>query len=381
MHFAVDAHAIGRRLTGNEVYVRNLLEGLAAMQTGARITAYYSVADAEERIPPEFRKRQVSCNPFVRLGLDLSRKLREDRPDLLHVQYTAPVFCSVPVVASVHDVSYLDHPEYFPRARAWQLALTVQKTVRQATVILTPSEYSKQSILRSYSVAEEKVRVVPNGVSPMFRPVPREAALSRLRMRFHLPDKFLLCVGDLQPRKNQIGLIAAFQDLMQDEPLPHHLVFAGKDTWFGERVRQAARESGMSDRIHFLGFVTDDELIDLYSGCEVSVFPSFYEGFGLPILEAMACGCSVACSNTTAMPEVANATAILFDPNSVREIGRAIRDLLLDAELRLRMERLGLQRASQFSWDRAARQTLEVYYEVAGAQKSQPAKKAMFARP
>jgi len=205
--------------------------------------------------------------------------------------------------------------------------------------------------------------------------------MARLKMRFHMPEKFLLCVGDLQPRKNQIGLIAAFREIVKSDALPHHLVFAGKDTWFGERVRQAARDSRMAERIHFLGFVTDDELIDLYSACEVSVFPSFYEGFGLPILEAMACGCPVACSNTTAMPEVANATAILFDPRLVGEIARAVRDLVLDADLRQRMERLGLQRAAQFSWERAARQTLEVYYEVAGVAKIPTPGKVSYARP
>jgi glycosyltransferase involved in cell wall biosynthesis len=130
-------------------------------------------------------------------------------------------------------------------------------------------------------------------------------------------------------------------------------------------VHRAARESGVAERIHFTGFVNDDELLALYNACEVFVFPSFYEGFGLPVLEAMACGRAVACSNTSALPEVADAAAILFDPYSKDEITRAILDLVLDGALRARMEKLGAHRAGQFSWQKTAARTLDVYYAVA----------------
>jgi len=171
----------------------------------------------------------------------------------------------------------------------------------------------------------------------------------------------------LQPRKNHIGLIRAFARLARAYPhLKHNLVLAGKPTWFADRVREAARDSGVADRIQFFGFVSDGDLLQLYNACDVMVFPSFYEGFGLPALEAMACGRSVVCSNTTALPEVVDSAAILFDPYRVDEIARAIADLLLDAELRARMERLGLQRAAHFSWQKTAERTLEVFREVAG---------------
>src|SRR5205807_2217701 len=167
---------------------------------------------------------------------------------------------------------------------------------------------------------------------------------------------FVFSVGDLHPRKNQIGLIAAFAQLLAEHPqLKHHLVLAGKETWYTPKVSEAARNSGISDRIHFTGFVTDAELLELYNACDCFVFPSFYEGFGLPILEAMACGRAVACSNTSAMPEVADGAAILFNPRSTPEMTGAMADLLRDAELRSRMERLGQQRAAHFSWQQSAR--------------------------
>jgi glycosyltransferase involved in cell wall biosynthesis len=209
--------------------------------------------------------------------------------------------------------------------------------------------------------------VIPNAASSGFRPLPRQAAAAWVESRFGIRSPFLLNVGDLQPRKNQIGLVRAFAEMLRARAqLPHRLVLAGKETWHSSLVRRAVRESGVADRIHFTGFVTDDELLQLYNACEVFVFPSFYEGFGLPVLEAMACGRAVACSDASALPEVADAAALFFDPYKTAEITRAMLDLVLDPELRARMEKLGVLRASQFHWRRTAEKTLQIYYEVAG---------------
>ena len=376
MRFAVDAHAIGRHLTGNEVYIRSLLNALAAQEHDCELVAYLCSDAARQALSSRIRTREVARDPFLRLGFDLTAQVLRDQPDLLHVQYTAPLFCPVPVVVSVHDVSFLEHPEYFRRERALQLKLTVARTVRRAARILTVSEFSRASILKAYGdVEEDKVIVVPNAAAPEFRPISPESAAAAVRARFSVNGPFVLGVGDLLPRKNQIGLIRAFARLLRAHPqFTHNLVFAGKETWFAHHVREAARESGIADRIRFLGFVSDTELLHLYNACDVFVFPSFYEGFGMPALEAMACGRAVVCSSTSALPEVVDGAALLFDPYSVDEMVRAIADLLLDPELRARMERLGLQRAAHFSWQNAAQKTLEVYHAVAA--KSRPAARA-----
>jgi glycosyltransferase involved in cell wall biosynthesis len=150
------------------------------------------------------------------------------------------------------------------------------------------------------------------------------------------------------------------------------LTIVGKETWYTPVIRAVAKKSSVADRIHFTGFVCDDELLRLYGACDLFVYPSFYEGFGLPILEAMACGRAVACANTSAMPEVADSAALLFDPHSENEIMLAMRDLLLNPELRQRMERLGANRAAMFNWEKSAGKTLDLYYEVAGQAKGQP---------
>jgi glycosyltransferase involved in cell wall biosynthesis len=367
MRFSVDAHAIGRHLTGNEVYVRNLLNSFASLDRESEFIAYVSSRNASRWVPARFPIRQVAANPFVRLGWQLSRCLRHDRPDLVHVQYTAPLGCPVPAVVTVHDVSFLEHPEYFPALRSLQLRITVGRTVRRAARILTVSEFSRVGIMKAYGLDGDRIVVVPNAASPEFRPISREQAAREVESRFGIRAPYILSVGDLLHRKNQVGLIHAFAGLMREYPqFRHQLVLAGKNTWFTPRVREAAVKSGMADRIRMPGFVSDEDLLHLYNACEVFVFPSFFEGFGLPLLEAMACGRAVACSNSSAMPEVADGAALLFDPGTPAEMGKAIKDLLIDPELRARMERLGTVRAAHFSWQKAAARTLEVYYDVAG---------------
>jgi glycosyltransferase involved in cell wall biosynthesis len=366
MRFAVDAHAIGRHLTGNETYVRGLLRGFADVDEDSEIFAYVSEPGAERLVPERLHVRKVSGNPYVRLGWDLARVIRADRPDLVHVQYTAPLLSRTPVVVTVHDVSFLEHPEYFPWLRRTQLRYTVARTVHRAAKIITVSEFSRSAILRAYDIDADKVRVVPNAANPNFRMTGRERAQNAVRGRLGFDAPFVLSVGDLQPRKNHIGLIEAMAKLLTANPqLRHHLVLAGKETGFAPRVREAARHSGFADRIHFTGFVTDNELLEMYNACECFVFPSFYEGFGLPILEAMACGRAVACSDAAAMPEVADGAGFIFNPHDTDDIKRSMGDILLDPQLRGRMERLGLQRAAQFSWQTSARATLDIYKEVA----------------
>lgn len=367
MRFSVDAHAIGCHLTGNEVYIRNLLTHFARLDRENEFFAYVSRPQAARALPERFRKLPVSENPFRRLGFDIPLRLRKDKPSLLHVQYTGPLQGNAPLVASVHDVSYLEHPQFFTRFRSTQLKITVKRTVESAARVLTPSEFSRNAILRHYSIDERKVVVIPNAASSVFRPVDRQVASAAVERKFHIRAPFVLMVGDLQPRKNHAGLLRAFEALLETHPqIRHQLVFVGKETWYSKDVHRAVSRSKIAGRVHFTGFVEDEDLLQLYGACDLFVFPSFYEGFGIPILEAMACGRAVCCSNTSAMPEVADGAGILFDPASTAEMTRAMSDVLLNPELRARMERLGTQRASLFSWEQAARQTLQVYYEVAG---------------
>jgi len=381
MRFSVDAHAIGQKLTGNEVYIRSLLDGFAKLDSHSEFVAYVSALDVNGWVPSRFQKRQVASNRYWRLGYHLAECLRRDRPELIHVQYNAPLLCPAPIVVTVHDVSFIEHPEYFPWGSAWQLRLTTGHTIRRAAKVLTISQFSRQRISRAFHIDPEEIVVTPLAAQEHFRPVNRAQAIRRLEERFRIHRRFLLNVGDLQPRKNHLGLLQAFHGLIHTVPqLQHLLVLAGKETWFTPRIRQEIQRLGLGDRVLFTGFVEEQDLAALYNACDLFVFPTFYEGFGLPVIEAMACGRPVICSNTSSLPEVVDAAAILVDPRSTVEIVRAARDVLLDAELRERLEKHSLQRARVFSWRETARQTLEVYYAVAEGQRQKRTTTAELAR-
>ncbi|MCL6544778.1 MAG: glycosyltransferase family 4 protein [Bryobacteraceae bacterium] len=368
MRVAIDAHTIGLRKSGNESYIRNLLAAMGRLGAEVELLAYVTSRNLQTRFP-EARLHEVSRNPVRRLGWDLPRLLRQDCPDVLHVQYTAPLGCPVPLVVSVHDVSFAEHPEYFPGWRRRQLQITVRRTVRRAARLVTGSEFSRQAIAGHYGLNPEWIDVVPIAAAPVFRPMRTELARSRVMQRYQVTAPYVLTVGDLQPRKNQSALVRAFAEAARARPeLPHHLVVAGKEGWRGREVKEAARRSGVAERIHFTGHVEDEALVELYNGCDVFVFPSLYEGFGIPVLEAMACGRAVACSGSTALPEVADSAAILFDPRSISQMAQAILDLLLYPELRARMERLGRRRAGQFDWGQTAARMLQIYREAAAGE-------------
>ncbi|MBI3694244.1 MAG: glycosyltransferase family 4 protein [Acidobacteria bacterium] len=374
MRFSVDAHAIGQKLTGNEVYIRSLLQSFAKLDSSAEFLAYVSEPDVNGWVPARFQKRHVTGNRYWRLGYHLAGCLRRDRPDLVHVQYNAPFLCPVPIVVTVHDISFIEHPEYFPGSRAWQLRLSTRITLQRAAKILTISEFSRQRIARCFHIDPDEIVVTPLAAQDHFRPLDRAKAACHVRERLGIEGPYVLTVGDIQPRKNQVGLVRAFRELVQATPhLPHRLVLAGKETWFSPHVREEVRRAGLDGRTVFTGFVPEEDLAALYNAADLFVFPSFYEGFGLPVIEAMACGRPVICSHSGSLPEVVDRAAILVDPHCTAELVQAMRDVLLDKELQVRLGRQSLQRAGAFSWRETARKTLDVYYAVAEGRRQKAA--------
>ena len=373
MHIGIDAHAIGAQQGGNETYIRNLIRALAALDADNRYTIYLANAQAAAEWQngfvaqhPNFSVRLLPPpTPLVRVPVFLTYELRRRPVDVLHVQYTAPPFCNAPVVATIHDLAFEHLPETFTRRGSLQLKLTVRRTARRAARIATVSEYSRQDLLRTYRLAPEKVVTTYNGIEPHFTAQPRAAdEAAQVRQRFGIARGFLLAVGSLQPRKNLERLIRTYARLRREQPdFAPQLVIVGRKLWLAESIfAEVSRQPWASDVI-LTGYVGDDDLPALYRTASAFVYPSLFEGFGLPPLEAMACGTPVITSNISSLPEVAGSAALLIDPLNEQELAAALQRILNDQPLRARLRAEGVRQAAKFTWRDAAEKTLQLYRE------------------
>ncbi len=371
MHIAIDAHSVGTGLAGNETYAANLVESLAALDAAHRYTVYVTRQAAFERFhgrwPHVSVRRTLPHTPLVRIPFTLSAELRRRPVDLLHVQYTAPPLAPCPVVATIHDLSFEHLPETFKRRSRMQLRLTVRRTARRAAHVIAPSEHTRRDLIKSYGLSPDRVSVIPLAAAPHFQPA-SATEIERVRNVYAIRGGYILAVGSIQPRKNLARLIRAYSDLRRargGSKLPQ-LVIVGKQAWlYGETLR-AIEEEGARDGTTLTGYVSESDLPALYSGALCFVYPSFFEGFGLPPLEAMRCGTPVVTGNLTSLPEVVGNAGLLVDPFDTGAIRDAIARLIDDAALRAELSARGLQRALAFDWRDTARMTLQVYRKATG---------------
>ena len=369
MRVGIDAHALGSRLGGNETYIRNVIRALAAVDPDGDYTLFVGESLPPETIPGAERMRRVVVrphNPLVRVPISLPLAVLRARSEVLHVQYVAPPLCAARVVVSVHDIAYERYPEFFTPAEVARFRALVPLTIRRAAAVLTLSEFSKRDIVRRYCVPPEKVVVAPCAADPMYRPLRDEARIAETRTRYGTGEHFILCVGNVQPRKNLRRLIEAYVRLRRAGATRHKLVLVGKKAWLADDTFAAARESGYAEELVFTGYVPDDDLVALYNAAELFVYPSIFEGFGLPPLEAMACGTPVVTSNTSSFPEVVGDAALTADPLDVEALAAAMAAALSDADLRARLAAQGLERATMFSWEETARIIAGVYHHALG---------------
>jgi glycosyltransferase involved in cell wall biosynthesis len=370
VHIAIDAHSVGAGLAGNETYAANLVEALAGVDSENRYTVYVTRPEAERRFAGRWPRVEVRKTlphtPLVRIPLTLSAELRRRPVDLLHVQYTAPPLAPCPVVATIHDLSFEHLPETFRRRSRVQLRLTVRRTARAAAHVIAPSEYTRQDLIKSYGLDPGRVSVVPLAAAEHFRPVEDAAELARVRARYGIGGEYVLAVGSIQPRKNLARLVRAYADLRRERGrsnLPQ-LVLVGRQAWlYGETLR-AVEESGARDSIILTGYVSEGDLPALYTGALCFAYPSFFEGFGLPPLEAMRCGTPVLAGDLTSLPEVVGDAGLLVNPLDTGALARSLARLVDDAALRADLRERGIDRARSFDWRHTARMTLQVYRKV-----------------
>jgi len=358
------------RGAGINAYIYHLLRQLGGVDSPYRYTAFLS----EPRfVEPRLALRYSSWSarhPLARIAweqLALPALLRRAGAQLLHAMaFVGPLVQVCPCVVTVYDLSFLRYPEAFRPFNRWYLSCFTTLTARRARRVIAISESTKRDVVQRLGVPEERVDVVYCGVDPEFRPLP-EKDVAQFRRQHGLPDHFVLFLGTLEPRKNVATLIAAYAEWRKCQPDLPQLVLAGGKGWYYAHAFTRVQELGLADRVVFPGYLPADELPWWYNAAELFVYPSRFEGFGLPVLEAMASGTPVITSNSSSLPEVAGDAGRLVAPDDALELAATMQEVWQCKEVRRELAAKGVARAARFSWQRTAQGTVESYARALSA--------------
>ncbi len=377
MRIGIDYTSAARQGAGIGRFTRELIR--RAMALDADNDYRLLVAGREpvppDRLPPLDSRRRLARTPISernlvrlwhRLRIPLPVELALGQLDIFHSpDFVLPPVARAAKILTIHDLSFLRVPECADPRLRWYLGQVVPHSVRRADFLLADSDSTRRDLIELLGVPPERAQVIYGGVDPAFAPVTDIAALQAIRQKVAGTSPFILSVGTLEPRKNYPTLIRAFAQAREQARLPHVLVIVGKKGWVYEPIFAAVEELGLQDVVLFPGFVPDSELPALYSAADLLATPSFYEGFGLPPLEAMACGTPVVVSGVSSLPEVVGDAGLRIDPHDTDALADAILRLLQDSPLRASLRQAGFAQARKFTWDRAARELLAVYNRFA----------------
>ena len=366
MKIGIDAHAAESDGSGNCTYIRNLLKELRQVDSRNDYVLYVT----NSRHPfyrgfssyANFKIKQLAWkNPLIRIPFALARETRRDNLDILHVQYIAPPFHEGKLVATIHDLGFLHVPESFSRFEVLRSRFLIRMTANRADRIITGSHFSKNDIAERYKIDPAHIAVINHGVSADFKPEENASRTMKVLEKYGIQKPYILCVGRLNPRKNLTSLAQAFTMLKKERSIPHKLVIAGKEDFATRKIIQSIEAAGSPGDVVLTGFVEDDDLPALYQGADVFLYPSLFEGVGLPVLEAMACGVPVIASDSSSLTEIVRDAGLLINPLDTGELRDALYKFIVDADTREKYIERGTTRAEKFSWLATARQTLDVY--------------------
>jgi len=372
MRIAIDAR-MGHTRVGIGVYVRGLLNGLAKID---KINNYYIIINKNKKenfvpIQDNFHKiyTRVTYSDYLRRDFweqaYLPLKLPKAKIDIYHgPNFTLPLFSRAKKIVTIYDMTLFITPEAYKRLSRFRVQWLLKLSAKKANKIIAGSENTKRDIIEILKLPNEKIKVIYIGIDDIYRPIADKYKLGNIKNKYKIDSKFILHVGSLQARKNIPRLIEAYSKLPMELLAKYQLVIAGKRSWKVEEILAKVKQLGLNDKVVFTGFVDDNDLPLLMNAANLLVFPSLYEGFGIPPLEAMACETPVVASNTSSIPEVVGDAALLFDPYNIKEMTKAINRALTDVKLRNKLRKRGFERIKQFSWEKAARETLQVYKEV-----------------
>lgn len=365
MKIGIDLSVVNINQAGTAIYAHNLVEALKSLsdKDEYRIFAVNQQYDMAQRKTARSRLDTIYRDLVWMHGI-LPWQAWRAQVNVLHVPMgVMPLFVPCPTIVSILDTTILQMPQNFTVWHRNYSRLLIPLAARRASKILTISEHSKRDIVRQFKVPTEKVVVTYLAASAQFRPL-SEAKVLEVKRRYNL-DTFILTVGTLEPRKNISRLLQAFA-LLRRRGLACQLVHVGPKGWLYDSVLADVERLGLEGSVRFWGRVPLDDLVGLYNAAKVFVYPSLYEGFGLPVLEAMACGCPVVASNKSSIPEVVGEAGVTIDPLNVEALAGAINRVLADTTLAQSLHQRGLERASRFSWQRCAQETAAVYHQALG---------------
>jgi glycosyltransferase involved in cell wall biosynthesis len=368
MNIGISAELIGEKAGGMETYGYNLVSALADIDSKNQ----YNIYTVNDKVLRElkhnkrnFHVRYVGTSSRGMAAIyHLPRELYRRPVDLLHITFVPPVVSPSPYVLTIHDLAYRHHPEWFPLLIRYRLQFFLSLGIRKAAGFIAVSKSAKQDLIRFYGVNEERIKVVYEGVNECYHPMEDKSAVKKELRKFGVDGDYILYVGRFHARKNLVRLLEAYDLFRKETKLDLKLVLVGRDMYHGSMIFEKARQLKIEDHIICPGHVEDEVLPLFYNGARLFVYPSLFEGFGLPPLEAAACGTPVLTSNCTSLSEIMGDSAILVDPLSVQEIAENMVRLVTDEYLRKVKIQLGLERASRFTWKETARQTLSVYEDV-----------------
>ncbi len=367
MIIGIDAHTVGQKHTGNETYALNLIRCLQREDLAGSYRIYLTrngLVSGEIDANGNATLVKVPESSWSRFAVALPLDIARHPIDLLHVQYVAPPGVRARLVTTIHDISYIHLPQQIGVLARMRVERLFPATARRSDQIITGSAATKRDLIEHFRIEDEKILVIPYGVSDAFRRLADQSEVDAVLQSRGLERGYILYVGALQPRKNIARLLQAYDLLKQAERVPEKLVILGKKAWLYQDVLDTHRSLSSKDDVVFLDYVPEAELPHIYNGAKVFVYPSLYEGFGLPPLEAMACGVPVAVSAAPAMPEVVGNAGVYFDPRSVESIAEGMHRLLRDGTMREDLANRGMSRAAQYTWRRTAVGTLAVYRDV-----------------
>ncbi|HOK09686.1 MAG TPA: glycosyltransferase family 1 protein [Candidatus Hydrogenedens sp.] len=294
----------------------------------------------------------------------LKKHFQKSQPDIVHFPATYGYkLGDIPHITTVHDLAFLNNPNWFPPHYRWFYKRRVEETIKFSQRFITDSYFSKRELQKYYNIDKDKIDVIYLGVSDFFKPHTQQQ-IETIRNKYKLPPKYVLYAGTLEPRKNIPYLIEAWSYIA--DKIPHHLVIIGRTGWNTYPIEEAIKKSKFNERIHRLGYISDIDLPVIISGAEIFIYLSFYEGFGLPPLEAMSCGTPVIASNCGSLNEILEDTALLVEPSDIQQIAEAIYNLCEDNTKRQVMSHNGIIHAQKFTWEKTAQKTIEAYKKCLG---------------